>query len=99
MRDSSLFGGALERVSTTMPFPLHGIDTDNGSEFINDVVLAYCQREQIEFTRSRPYLENDQAWVEQTNGAIVRRLVGYGRLSGLAPPMLSPGCTEARAPS
>ena len=53
MRDSALLVEALEHVSRIMPFPLLGIDTDNGSEFINDVVLAFCQREEIEFTRSR----------------------------------------------
>ena len=84
MRDSALLVEALDHVAKVMPFPLLGIDTDNGSEFINEVVLTFCQREGIEFTRSRPYLKNDQAWVEQKNGAVVRRLVGYGRLSGLA---------------
>ena len=67
-----------------MPFPLHGIDTDNGSEFINDTLLAFCQRHTVEFTRSRPYRKNDQAWVEQKNGSVVRRLVGYERLEGVA---------------
>jgi hypothetical protein len=47
-------------------------------------VLEYCDTHQIEFTRSRPYRKNDRAWVEQKNGAIVRRLVGYQRLEGLA---------------
>jgi hypothetical protein len=67
-----------------MPFPLRGFDTDNGSEFINETVLAYCKAEGIEFTRGRPHRKNDQAWVEQKNGAVVRRLVGHRRLEGIA---------------
>ena len=83
VRESSLIVEALTRLRTTMPFPLRGFDTDNGSEFINDTVLAYCTESKIEFTRSRPYRKNDQAWVEQKNGSIVRRLVGYRRLEGI----------------
>jgi transposase InsO family protein len=66
-----------------MPFPLRGIDTDNGSEFINEALVDYCSKHSIKFTRSRPYHKNDQAWIEQKNGSVVRRLVGYGRLEGL----------------
>ena len=84
VREGSLVVEALERLRTTMPFPLRGLDTDNGSEFINDAVLNYCTQAGIEFTRSRPYRKNDQAWVEQKNGSIVRRLVGYRRLEGIA---------------
>ncbi len=62
--------------------PLLGIDTDNGGEFINEVLIAYCEQEQISFTRGRPYLKNDQCFVEQKNGAIVRQVVGYDRLVG-----------------
>ena len=64
------------------PFPILGIDTDNGGEFINGAVIAYCAQEQITFTRGRPYLKNDQCFVEQKNGAIVRQVVGYDRLVG-----------------
>jgi len=67
-----------------MPFALRGVDTDNGSEFVNDVLLQFSRKHDIEFTRSRPYKKNDQAWVEQKNGAVVRRVVGYGRLEGVA---------------
>ena len=67
-----------------MPFALRGFDTDNGSEFLNDTVAAYCHAQGIACTRSRPYHKNDQAWVEQKNGSVVRRLVGYRRLEGLA---------------
>ncbi len=59
-----------------------GIDTDNGGEFINEAVIAYCEQEHITFTRGRPYLKNDQCFVEQKNGAIVRQVVGYDRLVG-----------------
>ncbi len=83
VRESSLVVSALERLRRTMPFPLRGIDSDNGSEFVNDVVLAFTQQAALKFTRSRPYHKNDQAWVEQKNGSVVRRMVGYGRLEGL----------------
>ena len=83
VREGSLIVEALKRLKTTMPFPLRGFDTDNGSEFVNETVLAYCEESGIEFTRSRPYRKNDQAWVEQKNGSVVRRLVGYRRLDGI----------------
>ncbi len=84
VREGALIVEALERLRTTMPFPLRGFDTDNGGEFINETVLAYCTKHDIEFTRSRPHRKNDQAWVEQKNGSVVRRLVGYRRLEGIA---------------
>jgi len=84
VRDGALIVDALEHLRTTMPFPLRGFDTDNGGEFVNEPVLNYCARNGIAFTRSRPYRKNDQAWVEQKNGSVVRRLVGYRRLEGLA---------------
>jgi hypothetical protein len=56
-----------------------GIDCDNGTEFINDLLYRYCLQEKITFTRSRPYKKNDQAYVEQKNGAVVRNTVGYDR--------------------
>lgn len=83
-REGSLIVEALTRLSTTLPFPLRGFDTDNGSEFVNETVLAYCTQSGIEFTRSRPYRKNDQAWIEQKNRSVVRRLVGYRRLQGIA---------------
>jgi hypothetical protein len=58
---------------------LLGIDSDNGGEFINDILYRYCQTEQITFTRSRPYKKNDQAHVEQKNWSVVRHLIGYDR--------------------
>jgi hypothetical protein len=65
-----------------LPFALLGIDSDNGGEFINDLLLRYCLSEQITFTRSRPFQKNDQAHVEQKNWSVVRRLIGYDRLEG-----------------
>jgi hypothetical protein len=70
---------ALEQVRQRLPFPLLGIDSDNGGEFLNVHLVRYCTQEQITFTRSRPYWKNDQAHVEQKNWSVVRRLVGYGR--------------------
>jgi len=84
VRDGALAAAALEQLRTSMPFPLRGFDTDNGGEFLNETVAAYCLAQGIPCTRSRPYHKNDQAWVEQKNGSIVRRLVGYRRLEGLA---------------
>jgi len=63
-----------------LPFPLLGLDSDNGSEFINDNLYRYCLAEQITFTRSRPYRKNDQAHVEQKNWSVVRHTIGYDRL-------------------
>ncbi len=54
----------------------------NGGEFINEVVIAYCEQEQMTFTRGRPSLKNDQCFVEQKNGAIIRQVVGYDRFVG-----------------
>ena len=63
-----------------LPFPLLGVDSDNGSEFINNTLYSYCIDEKITFTRSRPYQKNDQAHVEQKNWSVVRHTVGYDRL-------------------
>lgn len=71
--------GALDRIRRRLPFPLRELHTDNGSEFLNRELYAYCQRHGIRLTRGRPYKKNDQAYVEQRNGELVRRLVGYGR--------------------
>src|SRR5688572_4992230 len=71
--------GALEQIRERLPTPLRGIDSDNGSEFLNAHLVRYCTQEQLTFTRSRPYWKNDQAHVEQKNWSVVRRLLGYGR--------------------
>jgi hypothetical protein len=83
-RGQALIIQALDRARKLLPFPLLGLDTDNGGEFINAEVLAYCEREHITFTRGRTHKSNDQCYVEQKNGAIVRQVVGYDRFSGEA---------------
>lgn len=70
---------AILQLRQRLPFPLLGIDCDNGGEFINDILYRYCLAEQITFTRSRPYKKNDQAHVEQKNWSVVRHLIGYDR--------------------
>jgi hypothetical protein len=70
-----------ERVGCST-FPILGIDTDNGSEFINEELLAYCASEQLTFTRGRVGNKNDACFIEQKNGSVVRQLVGYDRFEG-----------------
>jgi hypothetical protein len=70
---------AIHQMRQRLPFPLLGIDSDNGREFINDLLYRYCKDEKITFTRSRPYKKNDQAHVEQKNWSVVRHTVGYDR--------------------
>ena len=82
VRNPLLIVQAMDRVATEMPFAMLGVDTDNDSAFMNETVHDYCKGLGLTQTRSRAYKKNDQAWVEQKNGAIVRRLLGYGRLSG-----------------
>lgn len=74
-------GTAIHHVRGRLPFPLLGLDSDNGSEFINQDLIGWCQREGITFTRSRPYKKNDNCFVEQKNGSIVRRVIGRDRYS------------------
>lgn len=82
VRDQMLVIEAFEKVAGDLPFAMLGIDSDNDSTFMSQAVFDYCKGRGLEQTRSRAYKKNDQAWVEQKNGAVVRRLVGYGRLSG-----------------
>jgi len=82
VRDQMLVIEAFEKVATDLHFTMLGIDSDNDSTFMSQAIFDYCKGRGIEQTRSRAYKKNDQAWVEQKNGAVVRRLVGYGRLSG-----------------
>ena len=77
-------GSAIHKMRKRLPFPLLGLDSDNGSEFINQHLFSYCSREKITFTRSRAYKKNDSCHVEQKNGNIVRRLVGYDRYTSKA---------------
>src|SRR5262252_2534016 len=69
----------LTSIRSRLPFGLLGIDSDNGSEFINKHLVAYCEREGISFTRSRPYRKNDNCFIEQKNYTVVRKTVGYMR--------------------
>ena len=78
----SLVAAGLEAIGRQLTFPVKGIDSDNDSVFINDTLTQYCAERGIEFTRSRPYRKNDQAWIEQKNGAVVRHYVGHDRYSG-----------------
>jgi hypothetical protein len=70
---------ALIKLRKNLPFPLLGLDSDNGGEFINTQLECYCRDEKLTFTRSRPYRKNDNCFVEQKNYSVVRRAVGYGR--------------------
>lgn len=70
---------ALQNITTELPFPIKGIDSDNGGEFINEELVAYCREGRITFTRSRPWRKNDSCFVEQKNYSIVRKAVGYAR--------------------
>ena len=81
-RDGGLVVEAIKRAQSLFPWLIRGADFDNDSAFMNDVVVPWCRGQKIEVTRSRAYKKNDQAFVEQKNGAVVRRLVGYGRFDG-----------------
>jgi hypothetical protein len=81
-RDGGLVVEAIKRAQSLFPWLIRGADFDNDSAFMNDVVVPWCREQKIEVTRSRAYKKNDQAFVEQKNGAVVRRLVGYGRFDG-----------------
>jgi len=72
----------IKEIQKDLPFPILGIDTDNGSEFINEDLVEFCKEEQITFTRGRAYRKNDQCFVEQKNGSIVREVIGYDRYDG-----------------
>jgi hypothetical protein len=78
-RSQRQVSAAIILLRQRLPFPLLGIDSDNDSAFINDNLYRYCEKEEITFTRSRPYKKNDQAHVEQKNWSVVRRLIGYDR--------------------
>lgn len=75
---------ALEDIRRTLPFRLRGIDSDNGSEFINNHLVRYCHAHAIEFTRGRPYKKDDNAHIEQKNWTHVRKMVGYHRYDSAA---------------
>jgi hypothetical protein len=84
VREGGVLIEALERIRLGLPFALRALDVDNGSEFVNEMMIQCCLRNGIELTRSRPYRKNDQAWIEQKNGSVVRRHLGYRRFEGIA---------------
>lgn len=84
VREQTLLVDVLGEIRRRLPFPLLGLDVDNDTVFMNETVRDYCVAEKIELTRCRPYRKNDQAHVEQKNGEIVRRMVGYRRYEGIA---------------
>lgn len=83
VREQVLVTEVVDEIRKALPFGLLGFDTDNDTAFMNETVRDYCAAAEVEFTRRRPYRKNEQAHVEQKNGAVVRRMVGYGRLEGL----------------
>jgi hypothetical protein len=74
-------GTGVHKVRQRVPFRLQEVHTDNGGEFINTILYPWCKREGLRFTRGRPYKKNDQAYVEQKNWSVPRRLIGYDRYS------------------
>jgi hypothetical protein len=84
VRESGLVVETLERIRVALPFCLRALDVDYDGEFMNENLIRYCLGHGIELTRSRLYRNNDPAWIEQKNGAVVRKLLGYRRFEGLA---------------
>lgn len=74
-------GSGVHKIRQGLPFPMRELHSDNGGEFINYILYPWCQREGILFTHGRPHRKNDQAYVEQKNGDVIRRIVGYDRYS------------------
>jgi hypothetical protein len=83
VREQTVVTESVSDIRTKLPFPVWGLDVDNDGAFINDTRVGYCRDNKIELTRCRAYKKNDQAWIEQKNGAVIRRMVGYGRLEGV----------------
>lgn len=97
-RSQLAVAAAMDCLRRRLPFPLLGLDSDNDSVFINGTLKRYCEENRITFTRSRPWKKNDQAWVEQKNGAVVRATVGYRRYtSGEAAQLLEAIHTDLHA--
>jgi hypothetical protein len=82
-REQKLVIEGINVIRGQLPVPVRGIDSDNDGAFINETLTSYCQEAGICFTRSRPHHKNDQAWIEQKNGAVIRKMVGHERLSGI----------------
>jgi hypothetical protein len=83
VREQHLLSSVLTELRKELPFALLGLDADNDTMFMNETLKTYCEQAGVVFTRCRPYRKNDQAFVEQKNGAVVRRMVGYRRFEGL----------------
>ena len=81
-REQSLVVEGLAAIWDRLTFAMRGIDFDNDSVFINETLTESCAGRGIEFTRSTAYRKNNQAWIEQKNGSVVRRFVGHDRYSG-----------------
>lgn len=73
---------AFDKAAVLLPFPILGVDSDNGSEFINAAFIEWCKDRNVNQTRSREYKKNDQAWIEEKNRSVVRKHVGRDRLEG-----------------
>jgi len=73
--------GVVHTSRQAFPFLVKSLDFDNGHEFVNWGMYGYCKREDIAFTRSRPYKKNDQAHIEGKNYQSVRKVTGYGRIT------------------
>jgi hypothetical protein len=84
-RDQDTTVKGIDQLRQQLPFGLLGVDTDNGKEFLNHTLVDYCLGKNITFTRSRSYKKNDQCYIEQKNGSVVRKFVGYDRFEGLEP--------------
>jgi hypothetical protein len=80
VREQTLVVEGISMIRRQLPFVLRELDTDNDSVFMNETLQTYCREQELHWTRSRTYRKNDQAWVEQKNGAVVRRLDCYGRV-------------------
>ncbi len=81
-RSQAVVVAGIDQCRQRLPYVLLGLDSDNGSEFINDHCKRYCEQRQITFTRGRPYKKNDQAYIEQKNWTAIRQTVGYDRYEG-----------------
>ena len=93
-RERSPVVEGLEAVAHVFPVPVRGMDSDNDSVLIDETLVTYCERQGIEFTRSRAYRKNEQAWIERKNGSVIRRFVGHERYSGaVAGQTLAQGCS------
>jgi hypothetical protein len=77
-------GTGVHLVRSRLPVPLRELHTDNGGEFLNQLLVPWCRAEGIRLTRGRPYTKNDQAWAEQRNWTAIRSLVGYDRYASPA---------------